>query len=261
MTNTKAIIAAIAALTATAGVELRASTSTNDILEAQSSFEIPTIEAEVYYRTAKIEYGMVENDESVFGYGVELGWYGIFGGVEFCHDMTGVNDRRGRYNEIESFLGYGFTWGDFTAKAAYVYKAVGVEDEPDTQEVELELEYETPWVTPFLELECDTHEKPGAIYGEAGIVREWKLCDRLTLVTLAGVGFGNPYHNDWCFGRDSWSFREIRIGAELEIEVCPHVKLVPVIDFYDYFTEAQRREYDKFNGFIAVAGCRLALEF
>ena len=240
---------------------LHANTSTNDILEAESNIELPTIEIGVNYRTAKIEYGMIENDESVFGYEVEIGWYGLFGGFEACHDMTGINDRRGRANELESFLGYGFTRGDFSAKAAYVYKSVYVEDEPDTQEVEVELEYETPWVTPFLVLECDTHEKPGALYGEAGLSREWALCDILTLVTCGGIGFGNPYHNDWCFERDRWAFREIHLGAELEIEICPHVKLVPGIDFYDYFTEAQRETYDKFNGFIAVAGCRLAVEF
>ena len=40
-----------------------------------------------------------------------------------------------------------------------------------------------------------------------------------------------------------------------------NVKLVPSIDFYDYFTEAQRKAYDKFNGFVAVAGCRLAVDF
>ena len=108
------------------------------------------------------------------------------------------------------------------------------------------------WVTPFLALECDTHEKPGALYGEAGLMREWKLCDILTLVTYGGTGFGNPHHNDWCFERDRWTFREMHLGAELEIDVCPHVKLVPRIDFYDYFTEAQRRTYDKFNGFIAI---------
>lgn len=122
---------------------------TNDILEAESSLELPTIEASVNYRTSKIEYGMVENDESVFGDEVEIGWYGFFGGFEACHDMTGVNNRRGRYNEIESFLGYGFRWGDFSAKVAYVYKSVFDDDESDTQEVEVELEYETPWVTPF----------------------------------------------------------------------------------------------------------------
>ena len=61
-----------------AAVSLAASaTSTNDILEAESDIELPTIEASVNYRTAKIEYGMVENDESVFGYEVEIGWYGL----------------------------------------------------------------------------------------------------------------------------------------------------------------------------------------
>ena len=250
---------AVAFLGAT-GLTLHANTSTNDILEAKSSVELPTIEVGACYRTAKIEYGMVENDESVFGYEVEIGWYGFFGGFEACHDMTGINDRRGRVNEIESFLGYGFSLGDFSAKAAYVYKSV-YGDEPDTQEVEVELEYETPWVTPFFGLICDTHEKPGALYGEVGLSREWALCDRLTLVTLAGIGFGNPYHNDWCFERERWAFRDMHLGAELEIELCPHVKLIPGIDFYDAFTKDQRKAYDKFNGFIAVAGCRLAVEF
>ena len=253
--------AVAAAFLGASGLTLHANTSTNDILEAESDIERPTIEASVNYRTVKIEYGMVENDESVFGYEVEIGWYGFFGGFEACHDLTGINDRRGRYNEIESFLGYGFTWGDFSAKAAYVYKSVFDDDESDTQEVEVELEYETPWVTPFLGLVCDTSAKPGALYGEAGLKREWELCDILTLVTYGGIGFGNPYHNDWCFGRDTWAFREMHLGAELEIELCPHVKLIPGIDFYDYFTEAQRKAYDKFNGFVAVAGCRLAVEF
>ena len=253
--------AVAAAFLGASGLALHANTSTNDILEAESSIELPTVEAGVSYRTAKIEYGMVENDESVFGYEVEIGWYGLFGGFEACHDMTGINDRRGRYNEIESFLGYGFKWGDFSAKAAYAYKSVFDDDESDTQEVEVELEYETPWVTPFLVLICDTCAKPGALYGEAGLHRDWELCDRLTLVTCGGIGFGNPYHNGWCFDRDRWAFREMHLGAELEIEICPHVKLIPGIDFYDYFTEAQRKAYDKFNGFIAVAGCRLAVDF
>ena len=166
-----------------------------------------------------------------------------------------AHNRRGRINEIESFLGYGFSLGDFSARAAYVYKSVFDDDESDTQEVEVELEYETPWVTPFLALDCDTRAKPGALYGEAGLHRDWELCERLTLVTCGGIGFGNPYHNGWCFDRDRWAFREMHLGAELEIEICPHVKLVPSIDFYDYFTEAQRNAYDKFNGFVAVAGC------
>lgn len=72
--------------------------------------------------------------------------YGLSGGFEACHDLTDVNERRGRFNEIESFLGYGFRLGDFSAKAAYVYKSVFDDEESDTQQVEVELEYETPWV-------------------------------------------------------------------------------------------------------------------
>jgi len=240
-----------------------AENATNDILEAESSFRWPTFEASAYYSSAKIEYGMVENDESVFGYEAVLEWYGVFGGINACYDMTDANGRRGRYNEIESFLGYGFTYGDFSARAAYTYKSLGLQedDEKDTQEVELELEYETPWVTPFVELVIDTYYRPGALYGVAGLAREWELADRLTLVTAADVGFGNPYHNTICFDCDCWAFREMHLCAELEIDLCPHVKLVPSIDFYDSFTKYQRDAYDKFNGFIAVAGCRLTADF
>lgn len=233
--------------------------ATNELAKALP-FDLPSVELNLGYRSMKIERGQVENDESVFGYEAALEWYGVFGGVETCYDMTDVNGRRGRYNEIESFLGYGYAFGDLTARAAYVYKACAA-DEPDTQAVELELEYEMPWVTPFVELDCDTADRPGALYGVVGLEREWKLTGWLAAVIDGGVGFGNPYRNGACFERDRWAFREMHLGAALEIEVCPHVKLVPCIDFYDYFTEAQRKIYDKFNGFAAAAGCRLSVEF
>ena len=81
---------------------------------------------------------------------------------------------RGRYNEIETEAGYGLKLGDFAAKAAYIYKACGG-DEPNTQEVELEFEYDAPWVTPFLGLNCDIDKWSGALYGVFGLRREWEL--------------------------------------------------------------------------------------
>lgn len=110
-------------------------------LSSFAEIEAPSIEASINYKSMKIERGMVENKESVFGYEVELGWYGIVGGIETCHDMTNIDGRRGRYNEIESFLGYEHSFGDFSARIAYIYKRCILE-EPDTQEVELELEIE-----------------------------------------------------------------------------------------------------------------------
>lgn len=229
-------------------------------LEQESSIKWPTVEAGVFYRTMKIERGMVENDESVFGYEAEIEWYGLFGGVEACYDMTDINERRGRYNEIESFLGYGLSFGDFTAKAAYAYKACGGE-ESDTEQIEFEVEYETPWVTPFAEFQIDTKDVPGAFYGLCGLTRTWALADGFALVTDGEIGFGNKKRNEADFERRADGARHVRLGAALEIELCPHLKLVPSIDFYDYFTEAQRASYDKFNGFVCAAGCRLVIEF
>ncbi len=232
--------------------------ATNELADAGSSAELPSVELEAFYRSRKIERGMVENAESVFGYEAEVEWYGFFLGVEGCYDMTNVDGRRGRYNEIAASAGYGAKFGDLSAKAAYIYKKCGG-DEENTQEVNLELEYESPWVTPFLEWNCDVDKKPGAMYGAFGLKREWEIAEWLVATTSGGIGAGNASRNRLDFDTDRCAFRDMHLGAELEIELCPHVKLAPSVDFYDQFTSAGRHAYHK--GFVVVAGVSLAVEF
>ena len=109
-----------------------------EIAAAEPSIGLPSVKAGAFYRSMKIERGMVENKESVFGYEAEIEWYGFFLGIESCYDMTNVEGRRGRYNEIESEAGYSFSLGDFTAKAAYVYKACGGDGQGRTRDSRLE---------------------------------------------------------------------------------------------------------------------------
>jgi len=250
----------------TAGVALGvpavfAGEATNELVQAESSVEMPTVEAEAFYSSRKIERGMVENPESVFGYEVEVEWYGFFLGVEGCYDMTNVHGRRGHYNEIATSAGYGAKFGDFSAKAAYIYKKCKecAGEKEHTQEVDLELEYETPWVTPFLEWNCDIDDKPGAMYGAFGLKRAWELSEWLVASAYGGIGAGNAKRNRQDFDRDSCAFRDMHVGAELEIELCPNVKLVPSVDLYDQFTSAGRHAYHK--GFVAVGGVKLSVEF
>ncbi len=235
--------------------------ATNELGKAESSAGTPSAELEAFFSSRKIERGMVENAESVFGYEAEIGWLGFFAGVEGCYDMTGVNGRRGRYNEIAPRAGYGAKFGDLSVKAAYIYKKCKecAGEEEHTQEIELEAEYETPWLTPFMLLNCDIDMKPGATYGAFGLKREWEVAKWLTASVNGGIGFGNAGRNRLDFGRDCCAFRDMHLGAELEFELCPNVKLVPAIDFYDQFTSKARHQYRK--GFAAVAGVRLSVEF
>ena len=254
-----AVGAAVAALALTSAAF--ASEATNELAGAGSAAGLPSVELEAFYGSRKMERGMVENAESVFGYEAKLEWLGFFAGVEACYDMTDANGRCGRYNEIASSAGYGAKSGDLSARAAYIYKKCKEcgGDEPDTQEVELEAEYETPWLTPFLVLDCDIDVKPGATYGVFGLKREWNVGERLTASACGGIGFGNAGRNSLDFDADRCAFRDMHLGAALEIELCPHVKLVPSVDFYDQFTSAARHEYRK--GFVAVCGVRLSVEF
>ncbi len=252
------VVCAAAAALALGAHSAFADGATNEISKTESSIGLPSVEAAAFYRSRKIERGMVENPESVFGYEAEIGWHGLFVGVEGCYDMTNVDGRRGRYNEIETEAGYGLKLGDFAAKAAYVYKACGG-DEPDTQEVEFEFEYETPCVTPVLGLNCDIDKWSGALYGVFGLKREWELVEGIGLSTHAGIGVGNSRRNSADFESDRFAFRDMNVGAELEIELCPHVKLAPFIDLYDQFTSDGRHAYRK--GFVVAAGVSLAVEF
>lgn len=233
----------------------------NELAGAESSVKRPSVELEAFYSSHKIERGMVENTESVFGYEAEIEWYGLFLGVEACYDMTNVNGRRGRYNEISPIAGYGVKLGDFSAKAAYIYKKCRecAGEKEHTQEINFEAEYETPWATPFLEWNCDIDMKPGAMYGALGLKREWELAEWLVATTYGGIGAGNASRNRLDFDTDRCAFRDMHLGVELEIELCPHVKLVPSVDFYDQFTSAARHQYRK--GFVAVGGVSLAIEF
>ena len=76
-----------------AGQASCATSSTNDVLEASPDIELPTVESGVNYRTAKIEYGMVENDESVFGYEIEIDFYDAF-----------TKDQRKAYDKFNGFI-------------------------------------------------------------------------------------------------------------------------------------------------------------
>ena len=234
------------------------SSSTVVVPERDGELKMPSFDACAFYRSMKIERGMVENKESVFGYEVELKWYQLIGGLESCHDLTNINRRRGRYNEIESFLGLDLPFGDLSTKVAYAYRACGG-DEPDTQLAELELEYENSVITPFFEGECDTHDVAGALYGCLGVKREWEIVEWLHTTPYLAVGAGNAKRNRADFDTDRTTFREVCVGLEFEIELAPHLKLVPSIEFYDQFTANARHTYHK--GFAAVGSCCLSLSF
>ncbi len=254
----KLIAVAAASAIALTATSAYAEAGTNELVDAESSVKLPSVEAAAFYRSRKIERGMVENSESVFGYEAEVEWYGLFIGVEACYDMTDIHNRKGRYNEIASFAGYGAEFGDFSFKAAYLYKKCGG-DERNTQEVNLDMEYKTPWVTPYLTWNCDVDKRPWAMYGALGVKRGWEINEWLSVSTYGGVGAGNASRNRLDFDTDRCAFRDMHLGLEVEIEICPHVKLVPGVDIYDQFTQNARHAYRK--GFVAVGGVHLVVEF
>jgi len=222
-----------------------------------NAVELPTVEVEAFFDSRKVERGMVENPDPVYGWGVGVEWYGLRGGFEACYDMTDTNGRKGRYNELATTFGYGFApfeW--FEVGADYIYKH---EWEGHTQEIELGVSFPNPWVVPYASWNVDAQECAGALYGAFGVYRDWELLECLTLNTELGMGYGNAKRNEEDFGYDRNAARDIHASLALAWEICEGLKLVPHVRFYDQFTKEGRAAFD--NGFFVVAGAALSVEF
>jgi len=219
--------------------------------------EMPEAEVGAFFASRKVERGMVENRDPVFGWEAEVEWYGFHGGFEACYDMTDIEGRRGRYNELATTVGYeygAFSW--LTLGAEYVYKH---EAEGHTQEVEFSLEFPTRLLTPYASWNIDAGECAGALYGVLGAFREWQFNYGLTLKAETGMGYGNARRNEEDFECGRVAARDIHATLCIGWEFYEGVKLSPWVGFYDQFTTDGRSAFD--NGFFVVAGASLKVGF
>jgi len=224
-----------------------------------NTVEMPSVEASAVFNSRKVERGMVENRDPVFGWEAEIEWYGLHAGFEACHDMTDINGRRGRYNELTTEAGYEHQltrW--LVVGAEYIYKEM--QEEGHTQEVQFDVEMPFRLAEPFFSANIDADKYSGAFYGVVGIRRDFTtLYDCLTITPEIGIGFGNARRNEADFecGRDA--ARDIHLGVEAELELYDHVSLCGWFAMYDQFTQEGRAAFD--NGFFVLAGCAVKLDF
>ena len=221
--------------------------------------EMPSAEASAVFNSRKVERGMVENRDPVFGWEAEIGWYGFHGGFEACQDMTGINGRRGRYNELRTAVGWESDLASWLSVGAeYAYKDMA--DEGHTQEVQFDVSFPNELAVPFFSANIDADKFAGAFYGTVGLRREFvTLYDCLTITPVVGIGFGNARRNtaDFDCGRDA--ARDLHVGVESELELYDHVFVCSWVKLYEQFTESGREAFG--NGFFALAGCALKVGF
>lgn len=220
--------------------------------------ETPSVAVSAMFKSRKVERGMVENRDPVFGWDAEIDWQGFHVCFDACHDMTDIDGRRGRFNELETCAGYEyapFDWLEVAADYSYKHEADG-----HTQEIEAEFRFPLPWCVPFCRMNVDVDETPGALYGVLGVFSDIVVLDVLTITPTVGIGFGNVRRNEADFECHRDAARDIHAGIALDWEVMPHVHLCPSVMLFDQFTTDGRRESFG-NGFFCVAGCAFKCEF
>jgi len=223
----------------------------------ETKIEMPNAEAGAFFSSRKVERGMVENPDPVFGWEVEVEWYGFHGGFEACYDMTDINGRGGRYNELATTVGYEyapFSW--LNVGAEYIYKH---EWEGHTQEIEFSAEFPLSWLVPYATWNVDADECAGALYGVLGIYREWEWKYGFSLMTEVGFGYGNKKRNMEDFECGRCAARDVHANLELSWEFHEGFEIVPFVGFYDQFTKDGRSAFD--NGFFVVAGVSVKVGF
>lgn len=225
-------------------------------LIAALAVQAPEASLSAFGRSSKVERGMVENRDPVFGWEAEVNWYGAEVGFEACHDFTG--ERRGRYNELTSRVGYGYEvcrWCELAVDWAYKHAV-----EEHTQEIGAEVLFPCPWCVPFCRAEVDADSHAGALYGVLGVFRECEICQGLTATPSAGIGFANQRRNEADFECRRCAGRDVRAGIEFDWEVVDHVHLCPSVMLYDQLT-ADARSASEHNGFCCCAGCAIKSTF
>jgi len=227
------------------------------VLFAESAVTFPEVSAAAFFHSRKVERGLIENRDPVFGLEAEIEWIGFRGGFESCHDMTDANGRRGRYNELTARAGYSreiLTW--LEASADYIHRQTA---EDHTGEIEAETRFPLAWCVPHVMANIDTKGAPGAFYGVLGASKDICLAGSLILTPEIGMGFGNRRRNriDFDCGRNA--ARDVHVGISAAWKFSPGFELCPYVTIYDQFTKDGRRTHDV--GFFAVAGCAIRATF
>lgn len=220
--------------------------------------ETPSVAVSAMFKSRKVERGMVENRDPVFGWDAEIDWQGFHVCFDACHDMTDIDGRRGRFNELETCAGYEyapFDWLEVVADYSYKHETDG-----HTHEIEAGCRFPLPWCVPFCRMNIDVDKTPGALYGVLGAFRDIVLLDVLTITPTVGMGFGNVRRNEADFECHRDAARDVHAGLAIDWEVVPHVHLCPSVMLFDQFTTDGRRESFG-NGFFCVVGCAVNATF
>ncbi len=188
----------------------------------------PAVDADVSLQSAYVSRGQVNSDHPVAQPQVVISKFGFNVGVWANAELTDRSIGRQGFSEVDLMLSYELPVQPvniFVGVIEYLYPDTiqnsmddGTEIEisiPSTREVFCIAIWETPWITPCLELYYDFGKADG-FYADAKLEHEFKFAPEWTFTPGVSSGWGSRKFNEYYYGKELDALNDGNVYAGLE---------------------------------------------
>lgn len=191
--------------------------------EADDGYELPVASVDVGFLSKYVWRGIVITDDPVFQPSVNVDWLGLSLNIWGNLDLTGINDNRGDFNEVDFTLSYTKAFGPVEAGVGVVHYWFPNTAFPQTTELFATMALPDVPLTPSITAWFDVDEADGW-YVSSDISHSLelpKLCGRFdwSLDASAGFGWASANHNNFYFGvnRSGWTDFHAALSAPVKL--------------------------------------------
>jgi hypothetical protein len=218
-----------------------------------------------------LSYGLVDNPDPIMTPSASISFFDTISfDIAWIFDTThwgrkgGYRDRRWQYQELDIGAGisHGFTPEEVsllptTVKlgAGYMYeyhprfskaKSGGVNGNPDTQFVTLDVALPDLWIEPALNLEWDIDRDHG-FYANLNIGHTFELVGEgedamLTMRMQLAQGLGSADRNQAYLDEDKWGLMDTSLSLSFDYKPVSWLSVSPYVAYYDYLFDSTLRD-------------------
>ena len=203
--------------------------------EERGGIEIPTLALDVGFFSKYVWRGIVLTDDPVAQPAVTVDWYGFSLNVWGNMDLTGVNDNRGQFNEVDFTFSYTRAFGPLEATVGVVHYYFPNTPFRQTTEFFAGLGLPDLLLTPSITAYFDVDEADGwYLTGDVGHSFELpKLFERFdwSIDLAAGFGWASAKHNAAYFGVDRSGWTDFHSSISLPVRLTHYLTITPLVAF------------------------------
>ncbi len=213
--------------------------------EEKFGFEMPTLAIDTGFFNKYVWRGIVLTDDPVMQPALTVDWFGFSLNIWGNMDLTGVNDNRGQFNEVDFTLSYAHQFGPVEASIGVVHYYFPNTAFDQTTEVFAGLALPDVLLSPSVTAYFDVDEADGW-YVSADVGHSFELPPLFgrfdcSLDLTGGLGFASSKHNDFYFGVDESGWNDFHSSVSLPVKLNHWLTVTPLVSFTSVIDSSLRR--------------------